>query len=149
MKAFLWRMGGAAALGMLGLTLVFWQLEHASLYAFAGLGRPSPAVYALLFAGLLLVNVAVFYALNRWGRFLHEHPETRQLPPWFLVSLIVVAGAVLVTGIAVHAGYLRSLDPLPMTISQGFVAFEVSFAGLVLVPLVLLAVRWSAGYRNR
>ncbi|WP_156165352.1 hypothetical protein [Demequina rhizosphaerae] len=148
MSGFLWRMGGALALGVLGLTLVFWQLEHASLYAFAGLGRPSTAVYALLFTGLVLVNVSVFYMLTRWSRFLRAHPETRQLPPWFLVGVIVLSGAVLVTGIAVHAGYLRSLDPLPMDISQGFVAFEVSFASLVLVPLVLLAVRWSTGYRN-
>ncbi|WP_062301170.1 hypothetical protein [Demequina subtropica] len=148
MSGFLWRMGGALALGLLGLTLVFWQLEHAQLYAFAGLGRPSPAVYALLFAGLLALNVAVFYALTRWSRFVREHPDTRQLPPWFLIGIAVVSGGVLVTGIAVHAGYLRSLDPLPMTISQGFVAFEAVFAGLALVPLVLLAVRWSTGYRR-
>ncbi|SEJ50122.1 hypothetical protein [Demequina mangrovi] len=148
MSGFLWRMSGALAAGVLGLTLIFWQLEHAQLHAFAGLGRPSPAVYALLFAGLLLLNFSVFYALTRWARFVREHPDTRQLPPWFLIAIIVISGGVLVTGIAVHAGYLRSLDPLPMTISQGFVAFEAAFASLALVPLVLLAVRWSGGYRR-
>ncbi|WP_062384985.1 hypothetical protein [Demequina iriomotensis] len=148
MSRFLWRMGGALVLGVLGLTLIFWQLEHAQLYAFAGLGRPAAGVYALLFVGLLLLNVSVFYALTRWARFLREHPDTRQLPPWFLVAIIVVAGGVLVTGVAVHAGYLRSLETVPMSISQGFVAFEASFAALALVPLVLLAVRWSGGYRR-
>lgn len=148
MSGFLWRMGGALALGVLGLALIFWQLEHASLYAFADRGRPSPAVYTLLFAGLILLNVAVFYALTRWARFVREHPDTTQLPPWLLIGIVVVSGAILVTGIATHAGYLRSLDPPTLEISQGFIAFEVSFAALILVPLVLLAVRWSGGYRR-
>ncbi|WP_062460627.1 hypothetical protein [Demequina soli] len=148
MSGFLWRMGAALALGVLGLGLIFWQLEHASLNASAGLGRPSLPVYGLMFVGLLLLYASLFYALTRWSRFLHAHPETRQLPPWFLVAIIVFSGAALVTGIAVHAGYLREQDPVPMEISQGFIAYEVSFATLALVPLVLLGVRWATGYRR-
>lgn len=148
MSGFLWRMGGALAAGLLGLALVFWQLEHASLNAFAGLGRPSAAVYALLFAGLLLLGGSVMYAFTRWAAFLREHPETRQLPAWLLVAILVVAGAAFVLGAAIHAGYLRSQDPVPMEISQGYVAYEVSFAALALVALVLLGARWAPGYRR-
>lgn len=149
MSGFLWRMGGALALAVLGLAVVFWQLEHVSLLRFAGQGRPSPAVYALLFGGLLLLNAAVLYALTRWARFLREHPDTGQLPPWFLLAVVVVAGGLLVTGIAVHSGWVREQNPTPVEISQGFIAYEVTFAALTLVPLVLLAVRWSGGYRRR
>ena len=149
MSGFLWRMGGALAAGVLGLMLVFWQLEHASLRAFAGLGRPSPAVYALLFAGLLLLGASVLYAFTRWAAFLRAHPETRQLPVWLLVAILVLAGGSFVMGAAIHAGYLREQDPVPMEISQGFVAYEVSFAALVLVALVLLGARWAPGYRGQ
>lgn len=149
MSPFLWRMFAAFWVGMLGLTLMFWQLEHASLHSFAGEGRPSPAVYALLFAGLLLVNGSGFYALTRWSRFVHEHPNAGQAPAWLLVSIIVFAGAALITGVAVHAGYIRAQDPIPMEISQGFIAYEVVFTAMIIVPLILLAVRWSRGYRQR
>lgn len=149
MSGFLWRMGGAAALGVLGLCLVFWQLEHASLMRFADAGRPSAAVYALLFVGLLLTGGAGIYALSRWAQFLRDHPHTTQAPAWALIVVIAVSGAVFVIGNAIHAGYIREQDPTPMEISQGFVAFEVSFAAMALVPLVLLAARWSSGYRRR
>ncbi|WP_062377162.1 hypothetical protein [Demequina pelophila] len=148
MSGFLWRMGGALAAGLLGLSLVFWQLEHASLLRFAGEGRPSPAVYALLFAGLVLLGGAVLYGFTRWSAYLREHPETRQLPPWFLIGLIVFSGALFVVGSAIHAGWVREQDPTPVEISQGFVAYEVFFAALALLPLVLLAARWSPGYRH-
>ncbi len=141
MSRFLWRMGGALALGVLGLALIFWQLEHASLLRAAGQGRPSIGVYALLFAGLLVLCIAVTGALHRWVRFLGDHPGTRQLPSWFLVALIVVAGALLMAGIAVHALWVRAQDPTLLEISEGFIAYEVSFATLAVVPLVLLAAR--------
>lgn len=149
MTPFLWRMGGAVAVGFLGLTLVFWQLEHASLMAFAGEGRPGPGVYALLFAGLVLTGGAVLFGFTRWADFLRHHPDMAQLPPWLAITVIVVAGAFFVTGTAVHAGWMRQQDPIPMTISQGYVAYQVVFAALALVPLVLLAARWSPGYRER
>ncbi len=34
MSRFLWRMGGLLAAGVLGLVLIFWQLEHAALAGF-------------------------------------------------------------------------------------------------------------------
>ncbi len=148
MTGFLWRMGGAVAAGVLGLCLIFWQLEHASQYAFAGLGRPDPAVYALLFAGLLLTGWAVMYGFTRWARYLRDHPHTRTLPPWLAIGIIVFAGACFVTGTAVHAGWMREQDPIPMSVSQGYIAYQVVFAALALVPLVLLAARWSPGYRR-
>ncbi|WP_296667011.1 hypothetical protein [Demequina sp.] len=148
MSGFLWRMGGALAAGVVGLSLIFWQLEHVSLLRFAGLGRPSAAVYLLLFAGLLILNAAVFYVLRRWGAYLRENPGAGQLPPWLLAGIGVLAGAALVAGIAVHASWVRAQDPTPLDIREGFIAYEVSFATLALVPLVLLAVRWSHGYRR-
>lgn len=149
MSGFLWRMGGALAAGVLGLGLVFWQLEHAALWAFAGNGRPAFGVYALLFTGLVISGAALIFAFTHWARFLREHPDTRQVPVWFLTLLFVGAGAAFVTGVAVHAGYLRSLDQVPLEISEGFVLYQVSFATLALIPLVLLAARWSPGYHRQ
>ncbi|MDN4483758.1 hypothetical protein [Demequina lignilytica] len=141
MSGFLWRVGGALAAGVLGLALIFWQLEHASLNALGDLGRPSIAVYGLLFAGLLLLGWAVMSTLTRWIGYLREHPETRQLPAWLLGGLALLFGAVLVAGIVIHASYLRAQDPVPTEISQGFIAYEVAFAALAIVPGVLLVAR--------
>ncbi len=148
MSRFLWRMGGALAAGVLGLSLVFWQLEHASLLRAAGEGRPAIGVYALLFAGLVLVGLAVVDAHRRWVRFLGENPGTRQLPAWLMVALAAIAVVLLVVGIGVHAAWVRAQDPTPLDIDQGFVAYEVSFAALTLVPLVLLAARRTGRLRR-
>lgn len=149
----LWRVGGALALAVLGLSMLFWALERSSLVGFeataAGVDmRPPTHIYVLLFAGLVLLNLSTFYALSKWSRFVRDNPETKQAPVWLLLGIIVIAGALLVTGIAVHSGWVRSQDVVPTEVDQGFIAYEVSFAALILVPLVLLAARWSPGYRH-
>ncbi len=143
MSGFLWRMGGALAVGVLGLILVLWQLEHVSLRAAAGLGRPSPAIYALL-----LVGWSLMFAYTRWAGFLLDHPETREVPVWLLIGIIVVAAVALILGSAIHASWLAAQDPVPTEISQGVVAYQASFAALALVPAVLLAVRGSRRRRQ-
>ena len=147
MTRFLWRMGGALAAGALGLVLIFWQLEHVALRSYAGLGRPAVGVYALLFAGLLLVGGAARYAYTRWVAYLRDHPETRHVPAWLLIAIVVVAAVAFAAGTAVHGSYLDAQDPVPLTISQGYVAYETSFALLAAVALVLLTARRAT--RNR
>jgi len=153
-KGFLWRMAGSFVLATLGLAMTFWALERTSLIAFAGAGgegpsRPPAQVYLLLFAGLIVLNLSTFYALVKWSRYLRENPDAKQAPVPLLISIMVIAGGLLVGGMAVHAGWVKSQNPVPTEVSQGFIAYEVSFAMLVIVPLVLVAVRWSPGYKTR
>lgn len=152
MKALLTKMFSALAAAIVGEAMLFWALERSALVSLEGStmghdGRAPFSIYVTLFVGLLLVNFSVFFALTQWARYLREHPGTPQLPVWFLFSIAGVAGAALITGIANHSAYIQSLDTVPMDVSQGFIAYQVVTGTLVLVPLVLLAVRWAPGYR--
>ena len=147
------RVGVAFALGLTGLTMVIWALERTSLINFAAVldgadaGTPM-RVYVTMFVGLALVNLCTFYAVREWSAYLREHPDSAQLPVWFLVILIVLPGAALVISVATHAGYIRGLDQVPMDPNMGFVGFQVVMAALLLVALVLLGVRWAPGYKR-
>lgn len=147
------RVGGALAVGLTGLTMVVWALERTSLINFAevldGANVATPMrVYVTMFVGLALVNLSTFYAVRQWSDYLREHPDTAQLPVWFLVLLIVVPGAALVTSVATHAGYIRGLDQVPMDPNPGFIGFQVVMAALIIIALVLLGVRWAPGYKH-
>ncbi|WP_297084570.1 hypothetical protein [uncultured Demequina sp.] len=145
------RMGVTLAIGLTGLTMLMYALERTSLIVFAeGSGTNPPVrIYLTLFAGFVIVNLCTFFALSQWARYLRFHPETKQLPLWFLVALLLLSGAALLTAMANHAGYLRSLDAVSVDPNGGYIAFQVVFGALLIVSLVLLAVRWSPGYKNR
>jgi len=154
MSAFLWRMIGSLVAGMIGLAMLFWALELTSLAALEGEqqgtdGKPGAGVYALLFAGLVVINLATFSALTRWSRYLREHPSTKQPPVILLVSVLILAGAALITGVAVHSDWVHSQATVPTTVQQGYIAYAMIFATIGVATLVLLAVRWSPGFRRR
>lgn len=154
MSGFLWRMVGALIGLVVGLCMLFWALEVTSLAAFraadaGGASRPTTGTYLLMFAGLVLVNLATFYALTHWSRYLHEHPGTKQLPVAPLVGVLVLAGGAMVFGVATHSDWVRAQAAVPTDVRQGFIAYEVVFATIVVTTLVLLAVRWSPGFRRR
>jgi hypothetical protein len=147
-------MGGALVALMIGLSMLFWALEQTSLTAFEASStgqdlRPGTQVFLLMFAGLVVVNLSTFYALTRWSRYLREHPKTKQLPVALLVAVLVAAGAALVWGIATHSDYVRTQDVVPAGPAQGYIAYQVVFATVIIATLVLLAVRWSPGYKRR
>ena len=154
MSGFLWRMAAYLVAGVIGLAMLFWALELTVLAALEGAedgvrARPESGVYLLLFAGLVIINLATFSALTRWSRYLREHPNTKQLPVVVLVAVLMAAGAALVIGIALHSDWLKAQDTVPTTVAQGFIAYEVVFATIAVATLVLLAVRWSPGYKRR
>ena len=133
--------------------MVVWALERTSLISFAaaldGRDATTPArIYVTMFVGLALVNVSTFFAVRQWSGYLRQHPDASQLPVWFLVILIVLPGGALITSVATHAGYIRSLDQVPMDPNPGFVGFQVVMAALLLIALVLLGVRWAPGYKR-
>lgn len=153
MTGFLWRMAGAVACLWIGLGMMFYSLERLALISAAesageGNGERPVAVTLSLFVGLLIVNLALFYALSRWGRFIRGNPRTRQAPVSLLIGVVLVSGGLLVLSIALHAGYIRSLETVPMDVSWGYIAFQVLASTVSLVALVLIAVRWSPGYRK-
>lgn len=138
--------------GIVGLALFFWALERSSLLALRASNDGHVVdvplwVSALMFAGLILVNFALFFGLSQWSQYIRKHPRTYQLPVWSLFSIVVVAGALMITGLARHSAFVQSHDVVPMDVSEGFVAFQVAMGALVLSALVLLGVRWSPGYR--
>lgn len=154
MSGFLWRMGGSLVAGMIGLFMLFWALELTSLAALHGSQtgadpHPPATTYLLMFAGLVVVNLATFYALVRWSRYLREHPKTKQLPVAALVGVLILAGSAVVIGIAIHSTWVHAQATIPAAPTQGFIAYEVVFATVVIATLVLLAVRWSPGYKRR
>ncbi len=154
MSGFLWRMIVALVAGVIGIAMLFWALEETALAAYAasltgGDATPAASTYVLMFAGLVVVNLATFYALTRWSRYLREHPRTKQLPVILLVGAMLLAGAAVVIGIAVHSDWLHAQEVAPTQVRQGFVAYEVVFSTFVVATLVLLAVRWSPGYKRR
>lgn len=154
MSGFLWRMALYLVAGVFGLAMLFWALELTSLAALDGArkgieGKPTTGTYLLMFAGLVIINLATFAALTRWSRYLREHPNTKQLPVVLLVGVLILAGAALVMGVALHSDWVSEQPAVPMTVKQGFIAYEVVFATIAVATLVLLAVRWSPGYKRR
>ena len=154
MSGFLWRMVGALVGVMIGLAMLFWALELTSLAALHASDtgadpHPPASTYLLMFAGLVVVNLATFYALTRWSRYLREHPHTKQFPVAILVGVMMLAGAAVIIGIAIHSSWLHAQAEVPMSVKQGFIAYQVLFASIVISTLVLLAVRWSPGYKRR
>lgn len=154
MSGFMWKMAGALVVAVIGMSMLFWALERASLVAFAGQGTAGTArapmhVYLLMFAGLVLVYFAGFYAVLRWSRYLRENPDTQQLPLWFLTLIGIFGAGSLLTAIAIHAGWVRQQHPVPSAVNEGFVLFQVVMGALVLIPLVLVGVRWAPGYKHR
>jgi len=151
-RSLLFKMGGSLVAAVIGQAMLFWALERSNLVALEGAhlghgGRAPFSIYVTLFLGLLLVSFSGFFALTEWSRYLRSHPDATQLPLWFLFSLAVVAGAALLTGIANHSAYVQSLNPVPMDVSHGFIAYQIVTGTLVLVSVVLLGARWAPGYR--
>jgi hypothetical protein len=145
-------MSGALVAGVTGLVLLFWALERVTLLGFHAVASgeivKTPITTNLaMFSGLILINVAMFYALRHWSRHVRHYPQTRQLPVWFLFAVTVVSGAALVTGLATHSSFVQSHDVIPMDINPGFIAYQVFMGAMVLIPMVLLGVRWAPGYR--
>jgi hypothetical protein len=152
-SSFLARMGLSLAIAAVGLSMMFYSFERLSLVQLAhtlgqGDGGTALTVQTSLFVGLALLNLSALFALNRWANFLREFPETRQAPLWFLVALLLFGGAAMVWGMATHSGWLRTLSEVPLSVSWGYISFQVVAAMLVLIPLVLLAARWSPGYKR-
>ncbi len=152
MNGFLRRMAGAFVIGVLGLCIAFYSLERLSLINLATSlqqddGKPPLTVTFSLFGGLAVLNLALFYAVSRWAKYLRTHPRTTQAPAWLLIGTFTVAGAAMVWALATHAGWLRLQESVPLSVQWGYIAFQVVAAALVLVSLVLLAARWSPGYK--
>jgi hypothetical protein len=154
MSGFLWKMAGSLVALMVGLAMLFWALELTSLAALQGSadggdGKPETGVYLLMFAGLVILNLATFSALMRWSRYLRENPSTKQLPVAVLVAVLLFAGAALIAGVAIHSDWLGEQPEVPTTVQQGFIFYQMIFATIAVATLVLLAVRWSPGYKRR
>ena len=152
MTALRVKMAGALTAGIMGQIMLFWAIERSSLVAFQAVAhgqvtRAPFTTYLVMFAGLIIINFSVFYALTEWSRHLRRHPQARQLPVWFLFSIAGVAGAALLTAIANHSAFIQSHAVIPMAVNSEFIAFQVAMGTLVLIPLVLLGVRWAPGYR--
>ncbi len=153
MSGFLARMGLFFAVAAVGLSMMFYAFERLSLVQLAhtlgqGDGRAPGTVQASLFVGLALINLSALFALNRWAKYLREFPETSQAPVWFLVALLLFGGGAMVWALATHSGWLHTLEEGPLSVHWGYIAFQVVAAMLVLIPLVLLAARWSPGYKQ-
>ena len=154
MNGFLTRMAVALAAGVLGLAQAFYSLERLSLINLATTlgqddGRPPASVTFSLFSGIAILNLALFYAVSRWAKYLRTHPRTSQAPAWLLIAIFTIAGGAMVWALATHAAWLRLQDAVPMSVHWGYIAFQVVGASLVLVSLVLLAARWSPGYKTQ
>jgi hypothetical protein len=154
MTGTLWKLGGWLTAGFAALTMLLWGLERSALVEAAARAGGEPAsiptrAYVLVFAGLVLLILAVYCALTTWGGFLKANPETRQLPVWILIVVIVVAGGAGLFGFATHWAYIDSLDAAPVAVNQGYIAYQVVTSVAVLGSMVLMGVRWAPGYRPR
>ena len=154
MTGTLWRLGGCLAAGFAALTMLLWGLERTALVDAAARvageqGSPPTRAYVLVFSGLVLLGLAAFRALTTWGGFLRDNPDTRQLPVWLLVGIIVVASGAALVGFAAHWGYIRSLDAVPTAVDQGYIAYQVLTSAAVVASAVVVGVRWAPGYRPR
>lgn len=152
MTGFLRRMAVALVAGILGLCMAFYSLERLSLINLATFlnqddGKAPLSVTISLFAGLTVLNLALFYAVSKWAKYLRTHPRTAQAPAWLLIGTFMLAGAAMVWALATHAGWLRIQAEVPLSVHWGYIAFQVVAAALVLVSLVLLAAKWSPGYK--
>jgi hypothetical protein len=150
---FLWRMAASLAGLWISLAIVFYCLERLGLIRMAemagqGDGSRPPSLVAWLFIGFLLLNATLFYALTRWARFIRSNPATPQAPVSVLIALVAVCGAALIAAMAIHSTYLWSLEVVPMEVSWGYIAFQIIAGSVALIALVLIAVRWSPGYRR-
>lgn len=153
MNRFLIRMGVLLALAVLGLSMAFYSLERLSLINLATSlgqddGRSPLSVQLSLFIGLALVNLSAFWALIQWARYVRQHPGTRQAPPWLFVGIFVAAGAAMLWALATHSAWLRLQETVPAEVHWGYIAFQVVAASLLLTSVVLVAVRWSPGYKD-
>jgi hypothetical protein len=150
---FLWRMAASLAGLWLSLGIVFYCLERLSLIRMAemagqGDGSRPPSLVAWLFVGFLLLNGTLFYALTRWARFIRSNPATPQAPVSLLIAIVGLCGVALIAAMAIHSTYLRSLEVIPMDVSWGYICFQIVAGSTALIALVLVAVRWSPGYRR-
>ncbi|WP_062076533.1 hypothetical protein [Demequina globuliformis] len=142
----------AFAGGTVGIAMVFWGLERAALVRMAQVrgesnGNLPFSVYLTLFVGLCVTFFLVAHALRVWGAHLQEHPQTKQMRVWVAILIMVIAGAVLITALAIHAAWMREQVPVPTEPDLGFVLFETLCVTIVLIPLVLIGVRWAPGYK--
>ncbi|WNM23467.1 hypothetical protein RN607_09035 [Demequina capsici] len=146
----LWTLGGLLATGVVGLSMMFWALERTVLLTFAdGSGSEPPVrIYVILFLGLSATSLSGFYSLLHWSRFLRENPGTSQAPIWLLAVVGGLAASALLTAIATHAAYIRSLSVVPVDPNQGYVAFQVVMGALIGACTVLAAARWAPGYKH-
>ena len=154
MTGTLWKLGGCLTAGFAALTMLLWGLERTTLVDAAARVGGEPAsiptrAYVLVFGGLVLLSLAVYWALTTWGGFLKANPETRQLPVWLLIVVIVLAGGAGLLGLAAHWGYICSLDVVPMAVNQGYIAYHVLTSAAILASMVAMGVRWAPGYRPR
>ena len=153
MSRFLWRTGGLIALGVLGLSMAFYSLERLALVNLATTlgqddGRAPLAVTISLFVGLVFVFLATFFGMWRWARYLRENPRTPQAPVWLLLLVVGVGASAMIWALATHSGWLRIQETVLISVHWGYIAFQVVAASFVLIPLVLLAVRWAPGYKH-
>lgn len=147
------RLGGALLAALVGLAMIFWGVERLALLDAAqtqsGVESDVPIrVYLTLFVGLSALNISVYAALTVWSRFLRANPGIRQPKPWVLIVALLLVGGAGLTSFAMHAGHLRTLDPVPMDVDQGFVAFQAVAATFVVGCLVALGARWTPGQRR-
>jgi hypothetical protein len=153
MNLFLWRMAASLAGLWVSLGIVFYCLERLSLISMAedsgqGDGSRPLSLVVWLFVGFLLLNGTLFYALTRWARFIRSNPATPQAPVSLLIAIVALCGVALIAAMAIHSTYLRSLDMVPMDVSWGYICFQILAGSTALIALVLIAVRWSPGYRR-
>ncbi len=152
MREILGKIGLAFVAGAVGLALVFWGVERASLLEAAAERARVDAVipgsvYLTLVAGVSVLSIAVFSALTVVSNFMRAHPGARQAPVWVLVTVIVAAGGMGLVSYADHTNHIRSLDVVPLDVAPGFIAGQVLAASIVVSALVLLGVRWTPRHR--
>lgn len=154
MNGFLTRMACALVAGVLGLTVAFYSLERLSLINLATSldeddGKAPLSVTTSLFVGLTVLNLAILYATWCWAKYLRSHPRTSQAPVWLLIATFTSAGAAMVWALATHAGWLRLQETVPVSVHWGYIVFQVVAGSIFLVSLVMLAARWSPGYKTK
>ncbi len=152
MSALLWKLGAALAVGIVGLTMTNYGVERSALVDAAAAADPTAPgtpmrVIVTLFVGVLAINVAVFWAITVWSRFVRSSPDTRQLPVPLLVSVVAISGALGVTGFAQHYSYVRTLTPPPVDPSWGYLSYMTMCGLFFFVALVVVGVRWMPGKR--
>lgn len=146
-------MAGSVAGLWASLTIVMYAIERLSLVRMAhdngqGNGELPRSLIVLFFVGFLMLNGTLFYALTRWARYIRANPKTPQAPVSVLIGVVALSGAALLWGMAAHAEDVRAQEVVSLEPHLGYIAFQVLVASLALIMLVLVAVRWSPGYRR-